>query len=171
MQTKNLCVLIHIWTKGEVGAPLNRFKPPSKIFYWPFQGGTSFVDLLCVFFSALCLLCFYASVYRCLVVTYWERAGLLALVCGVKLWIRYFPIGILGQVWYLIVSIPDFCTLAYFVKLFLNFNTDTQSWLLKTILVKNPSAQDISELAFYADLVYKFKELLKSLVLMINLKR
>ena len=27
MQTKHLCVLIHIWTKGEVGAPLNRFKP------------------------------------------------------------------------------------------------------------------------------------------------
>ena len=50
MQTKHLCVLIHIWTKVEVGAPLNRFKPSSKIFYWPFQGGTSFVDLLCVFF-------------------------------------------------------------------------------------------------------------------------
>ena len=27
----------------------------------------------------------------------------------------YFPIGILGQVWYLIVSIPDLCTLTYFV--------------------------------------------------------
>ena len=32
MQTKNLCVLIHIWTKGEVGAPLNQFYPSSKIF-------------------------------------------------------------------------------------------------------------------------------------------
>ena len=27
----------------------------------------------------------------------------------------YFPIGILGQVWYLIVSIPDLCRLSYFV--------------------------------------------------------
>ena len=27
----------------------------------------------------------------------------------------YFPIGILGQVWYLIVSIPDICRLSYFV--------------------------------------------------------
>ena len=27
----------------------------------------------------------------------------------------YLPIGILGQVWYLIVSIPDLCTLTYFV--------------------------------------------------------
>ena len=47
MQTKHLCVLIHIWTKGEVGAPWNQFKPSSKIFYWQFQGGTSFVDHLC----------------------------------------------------------------------------------------------------------------------------
>ena len=27
-----------------------------------------------------------------------------------------FPCGILGQVWYLIVLIPDFCTLTYFHK-------------------------------------------------------
>ena len=46
-----------------------------------------------------------ASVYMCLVVTCWERADLLALVCG--------EFGILGQVWYLIVSIPDLCTLTY----------------------------------------------------------
>ena len=47
--------LIHIWYKGEVGAvPLNRFKPSSKIFYWPFQGGTSFVDLLCFCLSCVC---------------------------------------------------------------------------------------------------------------------
>ena len=62
MQTKYLCVLIHIWIKGEVGAPLNRFKPSSKIFYWPFQGGTSFVDLLC-FCSVLCLLYVFVRVY------------------------------------------------------------------------------------------------------------
>ena len=43
-----------------------------------------------------------------------EGAGLLALVCGVQLWVCCFPIGILGQVWYLIVSIPDLCTLTYF---------------------------------------------------------
>ena len=38
MQTKNLCVLSHIGTQGEVGAPWNLFKPSSKVFYWPFQG-------------------------------------------------------------------------------------------------------------------------------------
>ena len=26
-----------------------------------------------------------------------------------------FPCGILGQIWYLIVSIPDFCRLSYFL--------------------------------------------------------
>ena len=42
-------------------APWNRFKP-SKIFYWPFQGGTSFVDhycviyVLCVSWIRVCLL-------------------------------------------------------------------------------------------------------------------
>ena len=50
------------------------------------------------------------SVYICLVITCWERADLLALVCGIQLWVCHFPIGILGQVWYLIVSIPDLCT-------------------------------------------------------------
>ena len=49
------------------------------------------------------------SVCWCLVVTCWERADLLALVCDVSLWRCHFPIGILGQVWCLIVSIPDLC--------------------------------------------------------------
>ena len=84
MQTKYLCML----------APLNRFKPPVKystdrskvvLLFWMFYG---------VFFSVLCLLCLCArlficalwlcaSVYMCFVVTCWERAELLALVCGV----------------------------------------------------------------------------------------
>ena len=64
--------------------------------------------LFCLVFAmSLC-----ASVYMCFVVTCWEKAGLLALVCGVCC-----LIGILGQVWYLIVSIPDLCNLIYFVIL------------------------------------------------------
>ena len=31
----------------------------------------------------------------------------------VLLWVCRFPIGILGQVWCLIVSIPDLCTITY----------------------------------------------------------
>ena len=49
----------------------------------------------------------WASVYCSLVVTCWERVDLLPLVWDVLLWVCYFPIGILGQVWYLIISIPD----------------------------------------------------------------
>ena len=65
--------------------------------------------LFCLVFAmSLC-----ASVYMCFVVTCWERADLLALVCGVYCEFVTF-IGILGQVWYLIVSIPDLCTLTYF---------------------------------------------------------
>ena len=56
----------------------------------------------------------------CRVVTCWERADLLALVCGVQLLVGQFPIVILCQVWYLIVSIPDLCTLAYFLLPILN---------------------------------------------------
>ena len=43
-----------------------------------------------------------------------ERADLLALVCGVDCDFVTFPFGILGQVWYLIVSIPDPYCLSYF---------------------------------------------------------
>ena len=57
----------------------------------PFQGGTSFVDLLC-FCSDLCLLCLCASVYMCFLVTCWERADLLALVCGVFCEFVTFPL-------------------------------------------------------------------------------
>ena len=97
-------------------APLNRFKPSSKIFYWPFQGGTSFVDLLC-FCSVLCLLCF---VRVCLYVLRGHLLGKgwpLGSRLWCLLWVCHFPIGILGQVWYLIVSIPDLCNLTYFVDM------------------------------------------------------
>ena len=96
-------------------APLNRFKPSSKIFYWPFQGGTSFVDILC-FCSVLCLLCF---VRVCLYVLCGHLLGKgwpLGSRLWCLLWVCHFPIGILGQVWYLIVSIPDLCTITYFLS-------------------------------------------------------
>ena len=57
----------------------------------------------------------FASVHCCLVFTWGKRADLLALVCCDFV---TFPFGILGQVWYLIVSIPDPCVLS-FLLLFL----------------------------------------------------
>ena len=44
-----------------------------------------------------------------------ESADLLALVCNVYCDYVTFPFGIFGQVWYLIVSIPDPCCLSNFV--------------------------------------------------------
>ena len=58
----------------------------------------------------------FGSVHCCLVVTCWERAHLLVLVYDVCDFVT-FPCGILGQVWYLIVLIPDLCCLSYFVAL------------------------------------------------------
>ena len=57
----------------------------------------------------------FASVHCCLVDTCSKRAELLALVSDVYFIFVTFPCGILGQVWYLIVSIPDLCPLSYFV--------------------------------------------------------
>ena len=43
-----------------------------------------------------------------------ERGALLSLVGDVYCDFVTFPFGILGQVWYLIASIPDPCCLSYF---------------------------------------------------------
>ena len=71
------------------------------------------MDLLC-FCSVLCLLCF---VHVCLYVLCGHLLGKgwpLGSRLWCLLWVCHFPIGILGQVWYLIVSIPDLCTITYF---------------------------------------------------------
>ena len=109
------------WSTSELRvrlAQLNWFKPSSKIFYWPFQGGTPFKALL-FFLSCVC----YVFVRVCLYVLCCQLLGK-GWPLGSRLWclwICHFPIGILGQVteeWYLIVSIPDLCTLTYF-KIFI----------------------------------------------------
>ena len=57
-----------------------------------------------------------ASANCCLVVTCWGRADLLTLVGEVYCIFVNFPFGILGQVWYSIVSFPNLCLLSYFVE-------------------------------------------------------
>ena len=71
---------------------------------------------ICVFVS--CVSHAFASGHCCLVVTCWEGADLLTLVGNVYCIFVTFPYGILGQVWYLIVSFPDFCPLSYFHYIF-----------------------------------------------------
>ena len=69
-------------------APLNRFKPSSKIFYWAFQGGLSFVNLLCVFFCLVFAMSLCASDY--------------IVLCG-HLLEKGWPFG--SRLWCLIVSL------------------------------------------------------------------
>ena len=62
-----------------------------------------------MFFSVVCLLCLSARLFICAL---WSPDGK-----GLTSWLSFvvynfeFVIGILGQVWYLIVLIPDLCTL------------------------------------------------------------
>ena len=49
-----------------------------------------------------------------------------------------FPCGILGQVWYLLVSIPDLCPLSYFVRVFrLHLKTDQLNTCITLGLLNN----------------------------------
>ena len=99
---------IHICWRRVTGLspPLKYFTEDSKavLLLW-----IMYVFFCLVFVMPLC-----ASVYLYLVVTCRERADLLALVSSIYLWVCHFPNGILGQVWSLIVSIPDLCILSYY---------------------------------------------------------
>ena len=132
-------------------APWNWFKPSSKIFYWPFQGGTSFVDLLC-FCSVLCLLCF---VRVCLYVLCGHLLGKgwpLGSRLWCLLWVCHFPIGILGQVWYLIVSIPDLCNLITFRVLVVSDKRNLCFSLCNTPIPHRPLIPRIDTKDKYLDL-------------------
>ena len=70
--------------------------------------------------SVVGLLCFRARLF---IAALWSPAGkgltswLLFIMCNCEC-VACFSIGIMGQVWYFIVSIPDLCPLSYFVKLY-----------------------------------------------------
>ena len=74
-------------------------------------------------FFVSCISHAFASVHCCLVVTCWKRADLLALVGDVYCIFVTFPCGILGQVWYFIVSFPHLCILSYFGSTFSTWYT------------------------------------------------
>ena len=77
-------------------APLNWFKPSSKIFLLTVPERYFFCASFVVFVS--CVSHAFASVHCCLVVTCWERADLLALSGDAYCIFVTFPCGILGQV-------------------------------------------------------------------------
>ena len=113
MQTKHLCALFHIWTKGGL-VPWTQFGSCGGMFLLTNPGrcffcGSFVLFLLCVYYAFMCI-CLFLPCGHLL-----GGAGLLALVCDVLLWVCYFPIGVLGQVWSWIVSIPDLWPLSYLV--------------------------------------------------------
>ena len=74
-----------------------------------------------------CCLCFvfchaFLSLHCSLVVTCWERTNLLALLYLMFSCVFVtFPCGVLGPVWYLVVSIPDLSLLTYFSNNYFKF--------------------------------------------------
>ena len=79
----------------------------------------SVILLQLAFVDHLCYLCLVFVMLSCLfIATLWSAEGK-----GLTYWLLFvmiivisftFPFGILGQVWYLDVSIPDPCCLSYF---------------------------------------------------------
>ena len=83
---------------------------------WLLHGSVSFIDLSC----HLCLsypyfpVCFFAALWS----PFGKRTDLLALLYVMPSCVFVtFPYGVLGQVWYLIVSIPDLFHLSYLISL------------------------------------------------------
>ena len=81
------------------------------------------------------------SMTCCLVVTCWKRADLLALVCDVYCVFVTYSYGIRGQVWYLIVSIPDLCWLSYFYA----YAISTEAWCPDSYIATVSSALQFLE--------------------------
>ena len=99
-------------------APWNRFKPSSKIFYWPFQGGTAFVDLWWFFFCLVFVMPLCASVYLCLVITCWEMADpWLSFMVSNCNFVTFLLVSWVRCGTWLYRSIPDLCTITYFLIL------------------------------------------------------
>ena len=94
MQAKHLCVSINIPISPLVIKIL--LTVPRRCF---------FCESFLLFMFRVCHVVL--SVHCCLVATCWERADLLALVCDVYCGFVTFPCGILDQVCYSIVSVPD----------------------------------------------------------------
>ena len=110
---QHLCILIYIRNKGKVGT-LNMFKT-FRYFTDRFMA----VLLLWIFFaiyvsrlSLLYMYCLVCSLQLCdhLLGKGWSFGSL---VCNVSMCFVCFPYDVLGQLWYLIVSISDLCLLLY----------------------------------------------------------
>ena len=90
------------------------FKPCSNYYLLTVPRRCFFCGPL-LLFTFHVYLCYAALSFPCiLVITCWERADLLALLCVMFSCVCvHFPYGVSAKVWYLIVSIPDLYQLLY----------------------------------------------------------
>ena len=89
-----------------------------------------------MFFCVSCISHDYESVLCCLVVTCWERADLMDIVGDVYCIFVIFSYDILGQVWYLIISLPNFTCILYVYTVGIKISR-TASFILNPIGYKH----------------------------------
>ena len=123
------------WTKLELRARLAPFKPSSKISLLTVPRQHFFCGSWMLYLSLFVML-------SCLVIAaLWSPAE-----NGLTSWLLFvilnsvfvtFPCGILGQVRYLIVSIPDLCSLSYFrlMSFLVLKGRGRESWLLYSVFL------------------------------------
>ena len=119
MQTKHLCVLIHIWTKGKVGVLWNRSKPSSKIFLLTVPRQYFFCGSFVLFMSCVCH--DFSSVHCCPLVT-WRKGLISWLLFVMFLLLCYFPI------WYPGTGVVLDCIDSWSLLFFL-LNPGQKKWL------------------------------------------
>ena len=82
----------------------------------------------------LCLL--FVMLSRLFIAAFWSSAGK-GLLTSWLLFVMFncvfvtFPCGILGHVWYLIVSIPDLCRLSYFIQTGTSPSQNALNWSIQ----------------------------------------
>ena len=132
------CWCVHLVRKQSLldmsfGKKTIHYCPPVKYF----TDRSKAVLLLWIFYgviSVLCLLCLCVRLFICAL---WSPAGK-----ELTSWLSFvvsncechFPIGILGQVWYLIVSIPDLCTLLT-LRMSIGLENNPLNWSEKNSLL------------------------------------
>ena len=92
--------------------PSGVFEPSSN-----FLADCSSVVLLLWILIVICISCLFPILYCLFLEALWSPAGRgWPLVCGVFFFGVFvtFTYGVLGQVWYLIVWVPDLCFLPFF---------------------------------------------------------
>ena len=119
------------WSTSELNvrlAPLNRFKRSSKLLYWPFQGGTSIVDLSCFFLYCV----FYVFVRVCSYVLCGHLLGK-GWPLGSRLWC--LTVSLSHSHWYpgsgVVLDCIDFLSLHPYLLYFIYICCHTQEMMLK----------------------------------------